>query len=63
MFLAPILVSNQLILNWTGPGQLQSAPAVTGVYTNITPAPNPPYTNVISCRSKTGSSASSHPVR
>ena len=48
IFLAPILVSNKLILSWTSPGQLQSAPAVTGVYTNITPAPAPPYTNAIS---------------
>ena len=42
-----ILVSNKLILNWTSPGQLQSAPAVTGVYANITPAPSPPYTSSI----------------
>jgi hypothetical protein len=47
MFLPPILVSNQLILNWTGQGQLQSAPAVIGVYTNITPAPTPPYTSSV----------------
>ena len=45
--LSPILVSNKLILNWTSPGQLQSAPAVTGVYANITPAPSPPYTSSI----------------
>jgi hypothetical protein len=45
--LGPILANNQLILSWTGLGQLQSAPAVTGVYANITPAPNPPYTNAV----------------
>lgn len=44
-FLPPILVGNQLILNWTGQGQLQSASVATGPYTSITPAPNPPYTN------------------
>ena len=45
VFLPPVLLGNQAILNWTGQGQLQSAPAVTGVYTNITPTP--PYTNTI----------------
>jgi hypothetical protein len=47
VFLSSTLVSNEVILNWVGPGQLQSAPAVTGVYTNITPAPTPPYTNAV----------------
>jgi hypothetical protein len=47
IFLPPIHVSNKLILNWTAPGQLQWAPRVTGVYTNIIPAPNPPYTSSI----------------
>ncbi len=46
-FLPPVLLGNELILDWTGVGQLQSAPTVIGVYTNITPAPVPPYTNVI----------------
>jgi hypothetical protein len=36
-----------VILNWAGQGQLQAAPAVTGVYANITPGPTPPYTNVV----------------
>jgi hypothetical protein len=47
MFLPPVLLDNQAILNWAGQGQLQSAPAATGVYTNITPAPTPPYTSAI----------------
>jgi hypothetical protein len=46
-FMPPTLVNNQVILNWAGPAQLQSAPAVTGVYTNITPTPTPPYTNAV----------------
>ena len=48
-FLPPIFdaVNNELILTWTGQGQLQAAPTVTGIYTNITPAPKPPYTNTV----------------
>jgi hypothetical protein len=46
-FVAPAVANKKLILNWTGLGQLQSAPTVTGVYTNIIPAPSPPYTNAI----------------
>jgi hypothetical protein len=44
MFLPPVLTDDQLILNWIGPGQLQSAPEVTGTWTPVTPAPAPPYT-------------------
>ena len=44
LFLPPTLSGDQLTLNWIGQGQLQAAPAVTGTYTNITPAPTPPYT-------------------
>ena len=46
-FLAPLLINNELILDWTGLGQLQAAPEVTGTYTNIIPAPTPPYTNAV----------------
>lgn len=46
-FLPPLLINHALILDWAGQGQLQAAPAVTGIYTNITPAPTPPYTNAI----------------
>ena len=47
VFFPPTLINNQVILNWAGLGQLQAAPAVTGVYANITPGPSPPYTNVV----------------
>ncbi len=47
MFHPPLLLSNKVILNWTSPGQLQSAPTVAGVYTNIIPAPDPPFTNSV----------------
>jgi hypothetical protein len=47
VFFPPMLINNQVILNWTGQGQLQAAPAVTGVYTNITPTPTPPYTTTV----------------
>jgi hypothetical protein len=47
VFFPPTLINNQVILNWAGLGQLQAAPAVTGVYTNIIPAPTPPYTNAV----------------
>jgi len=46
-FLPPVVINNQLVLSWTGEGQLQSAPLVTGVYTNIIPMPTSPYTNAI----------------
>jgi hypothetical protein len=39
------LLNNQLVLNWTNAGfSLQSAPAVTGPFTNL-PAATSPYTN------------------
>jgi hypothetical protein len=47
VFLPPILDNNQLILDWTGAAQLQSAPTAMGVYTNIIPVPTAPYTNPI----------------
>ena len=43
VFLPPVLGGGQLILNWTGSGQLQSAPEVTGPWTLVVPAPPPPY--------------------
>jgi len=40
-------LNNQLALGWTNAGfNLQSAPAVTGPFTNI-PAATSPYTNVL----------------
>jgi len=47
VFLPPLVSGDQLTLDWTGQGQLQAAPAVTGTYTNVTPAPTPPYTETI----------------
>ena len=38
------LISNQAVLTWAGPYPLQSAPAVTGTYTNVSGATSP-YTN------------------
>jgi hypothetical protein len=43
IFLGMTLSNNQVTLNWAGVGQLQSAPAATGTYTNIIPAPAPPW--------------------
>ena len=41
------LLSNQLVLSWTNAGfSLQSAPVVTGTFTNI-PAATSPYTNAL----------------
>ena len=38
-------LNNQLVLNWTNAGfTLQSAPALTGLFTNL-PAATSPYTN------------------
>jgi hypothetical protein len=47
VFLPPVLSGNQLTLTWSGGGQLQSAPLVTGTYTNITPTPSSPYTTTV----------------
>jgi hypothetical protein len=44
-FLSAQFVNNQVILNWVGQGQLQAAPTVTGVYTNVLPTPTSPFTN------------------
>ena len=41
--LPPVLETNHVILNWTGTGNLESAPSVTGPWTPVTPAPTPPY--------------------
>ncbi len=38
-FLPPTISNNQITLNWTGEGQLEWAPAITGTWTPITPAP------------------------
>jgi len=46
-FLQPVVSGDQLTLSWTGEGQLQAAPEVTGTYTNYTPTPTSPYTETI----------------
>jgi hypothetical protein len=40
-FNAPLRQAGQLILSWTGTGKLQSAPAVTGPWVEVTGATNP----------------------
>jgi Immunoglobulin I-set domain len=42
-FLPPVLASGKIKLEWTGSGQLQSAPAATGPWTPVQPAPSSPY--------------------
>lgn len=42
-FLPPALNNGQVMLRWTGAGQLESAPTILGSWTPITPAPAPPY--------------------
>lgn len=46
-FLPLALTGGQVRLDWTGNGRLESAPAVTGPWTPITPAPTPPYTEAV----------------
>ncbi len=46
VFSGPTVVNGQLILNWTGAGTLQSAPEVTGEWTNV-PNGTSPFTNTI----------------
>ena len=44
------LLKNQLVLSWTNAGfNLQTAPAVTGPFTNL-PAATSPYTNSLTAR-------------
>jgi len=42
-FMSPVLEGGKIKLQWTGAGQLQSAPAATGPWTPILPAPSSPY--------------------
>lgn len=43
-FLPPMLSGNQLILNWTGRGNLEWSPRVSGPWTELVPASAPPQT-------------------
>jgi len=42
-FLAPAIEGASLRLDWTGTGQLEWAPAATGPWSKVSPAPEPPY--------------------
>lgn len=46
-FLPATLTDGQLQLDWTGEGQLEWAPTITGPWTPITPRPSPPYSEEI----------------
>ena len=46
-FLPPVLANGQIQLDWTGDGQLEWAPSLSGPWTATTPPPAPPYTEDI----------------
>lgn len=46
-FLPAVRADGQIFLNWTGTGQLESAPTVLGPWQPITPAPTAPYAEPI----------------
>ncbi len=46
-FVAPVVSSGKVTLNWTGTGNLAWAPSVLGPWTPITPAPAPGYSENI----------------
>jgi len=46
-FLAPVVNSGAVTLDWTGIGQLEWAPKVIGPWTPVSPAPEPPYTEFL----------------
>lgn len=46
-FMAPAVSNGRITLNWTGTGNLESAPSLSGPWTAITPAPTPPYSEAI----------------
>jgi hypothetical protein len=43
-FVGVSLSNNRITLTWTGTGALETAPAVIGPWTPVTPAPSSPYT-------------------
>ena len=47
-FLRPVVSNGKVTLNWTGTGNLESASAVLGPWTPITPAPSAPYSETVS---------------
>lgn len=46
-FATPTVSNGRLTLTWTGTGTLESAPAITGPWTPVTPAPSSPFTQDI----------------
>ena len=46
-FLPAVVSNGQVTLNWTGTGNLQWAPSVSGPWTAYTPAPAKPYSEAI----------------
>ena len=51
-FLMPSVSAGQVRLEWTGDGQLESAPAVTGPWTAVSPAPASPHTEAAAAGAK-----------
>ena len=51
-FLASVISSGQITLNWTGSGRLQWAPTVQGPWTFTSPAPAPPYSESFVSRNR-----------
>ncbi len=53
VFLTTTMAAGKVTLNWTGSGNLESAPVITGPWTPVTPAPNPPYSeNIVATQNK-----------
>lgn len=46
-FLPTVRTNGNVVLNWTGTGQLEWAPTILGPWTPITPAPTAPYSEPI----------------
>jgi hypothetical protein len=46
-FLSPSVTDGAVTLNWTGTGQLESAPTILGPWDPIVPVPDPPYSEGI----------------
>jgi hypothetical protein len=46
-FLPASVSGGQITLNWTGSGELEWAPTITGPWTPLNPAPPPPYSEAV----------------